>query len=114
LNNQYQISKCIHLLPFGAVGTYRGKIHLKNDDNLRKETNRMPMKRDYTMLKVDSFKFNVALANAELEPKTLSKKSGVAVNIVYAARKGCYVKPMYLGKLCKAMSVEVTDVIEQE
>ena len=55
----------------------------------------MPMKRDYTMLKVDSFKFNVALANAELEPKTLSKKSGVAINIVYAARKGCYVKPMY-------------------
>lgn len=34
----------------------------------------MPMKRDYTMLKVDSFKFNIALANAELEPKTLSKK----------------------------------------
>lgn len=74
----------------------------------------MPPSRDYSMLKVNSLKFNIALANAELEPITLSEKSGVARNIIYAARKGCYVKPVYLGKISKALNVQVTDIIEQE
>lgn len=72
----------------------------------------MPPSKDYSMLKVNSKAFNIALANAELEPMSLAKKAGVARNIVYAARKGCYVKPVYLGKISKALNVQVTDIIE--
>lgn len=72
----------------------------------------MPIQKDLTMLQVDSLKFNIALANAELGPKTLSEKSGVQRNIIYAARKGCYVKPLYLGKMCRILGVKVTDIIK--
>ena len=71
----------------------------------------MPLPKDKTMLQVDSIKFNIALANAELDPKSLALKAGVTNNIVYTARRGCYVKPMYLGKIAKALSVAVTDLI---
>ena len=71
----------------------------------------MPLPKDKTMLHVDSIKFNIALANAELDPKTLALKAGVTNNVVYTARRGCYVKPMYLGKIAKALSVAVTDLI---
>ena len=53
----------------------------------------MPLPKDKTMLRVDSVKFNIALANAELEPK------------------GCYIKPIYLGKISKALGVKVADLI---
>ena len=71
----------------------------------------MPLPKDKTMLQVDSIKFNIALANAELDPKSLALKAGVTNNVVYTARRGCYVKPMYLGKIAKALSVAVTDLI---
>lgn len=71
----------------------------------------MPLPKDRTMLQVDSIKFNIALANAELDPKSLALKAGVTNNVVYTARRGCYVKPMYLGKIAKALSVAVTDLI---
>lgn len=71
----------------------------------------MPLPKDKTMLRVDSVKFNIALANAELEPKSLAVKAGVSNNVVYTARKGCYIKPIYLGKISKALGVKVTDLI---
>lgn len=74
----------------------------------------MPLPKDKTMLQVDSIKFNIALANAELDPKSLALKAGVTNNIVYTARRGCYVKPMYLGKMAKALSVAVTDLITSQ
>ena len=55
----------------------------------------MPLPKDKTMLRVDSVKFNIALANAELEPKSLAVKAGVSNNVVYTARKGCYITVSY-------------------
>lgn len=68
--------------------------------------------KDTTMLKPDSRKVLIAMAEAELEPKELAAKSGVSVNIVYIARRGYYVKPTYLGKISKALGVSVADLIE--
>lgn len=77
----------------------------------RKEVLKMPLPKDRTMLAVNSVKFNIALANAELDPKTLADKAGVTKNIVYTARRGCYVKPIYLGKIAKALGVDVESLI---
>lgn len=73
----------------------------------------MPVPKDTTMLKPNSTKFLVAMAEAELEPKELAEKSGVPVNIVYTMRRGCYTKPVYLGKISKALGVKVSDLIEE-
>ncbi len=73
----------------------------------------MSAQKDTTMLKPDSKKMLVAMAEAELQPKELAAKSGVPVNIVYIARRGYYVKPVYLGKISKALQVRVADLIEE-
>lgn len=65
------------------------------------------------MLKPDSKKMLVAMAEAELQPKELAAKSGVPVNIVYIAWRGYYVKPIYLGKISKVLQVKVADLIEE-
>lgn len=72
----------------------------------------MPVPRDTTMLKPDSRKVLVAMAEAELEPKELAEKSGVPVNIVYTIRRGFYAKPKYLGAIARELRVKVTDLIE--
>lgn len=74
----------------------------------------MPIPRDTTMLKPDSRKMLIAMAEAEIEPKELAAKSGVSVNIVYIARRGYYVKPRYLGKISKVLGVSVADLIEDK
>lgn len=74
----------------------------------------MPAQKDTTMLKPDSKKMLVAMAEAELQPKELAAKSGVPVNIVYIARRGYYVKPVYLGKISKVLQVKVADLIEDK
>ncbi len=65
-----------------------------------------------TMLRPDSRKVLIAMAEAELQSKELAAKSGVPVNIVYIARRGYYVKPVYLGKISKVLQVRVADLIE--
>lgn len=75
---------------------------------------KVPVPRDTTMLKPDSRKVLIAMAEAELEPADLAKASGVPKNIVYTIRRGYYTKPVYIGKVAKALSVNVTDLIEGE
>lgn len=72
----------------------------------------MPIPKDTTMLKPDSKKFLMAMAEAEMEPKELAAKSGVSVNIVYTMRRGFYTKPKYLGAVARALSVKVADLVE--
>ena len=74
----------------------------------------MAAAKDTVMLKPDSRKMLVAMAEAELQPKELAAKSGVPVNIVYIARRGYYVKPVYLGRISKALGVSVADLIEDK
>ena len=73
----------------------------------------MTAPRDTTMLRPDSRKMLIAMAEAEMEPKELAAKSGVSVNIVYIARRGYYVKPCYLGKISKALGVSVESLVEE-
>lgn len=74
----------------------------------------MPISKDTTMLKPNSKKVLIAMAEAELEPKELAAKSGVPVNTVYIVRRGYYVKPCHLGKIAKALNVKVVDLIADE
>ena len=74
----------------------------------------MSIPKDSTMLKPDSRKVLIAMAAAEMEPKEVSKKSGVPVNIVYTIRRGFYTKPKYIGKVARALKVTVADLIEDK
>lgn len=72
----------------------------------------MPVPKDTIMLKPDSRKVLIAMAAAEMEPKQVSSKSGVPVNIVYTMRRGFYTKPKYIGAVARALHVTVADLIE--
>ena len=72
----------------------------------------MSVAKNTVMLKADSKKFLLAMAEAELEPKELAEKSGVPVNIVYIMRRGFYVKPKYIGAVSRILNVSVADLVE--
>lgn len=74
----------------------------------------MPVPRDTTMLKPDSRKVLIAMAEAEMEPAELAAAAGIPKNIVYTIRRGFYTKPKYIGAVARAMNVRVTDLIEDE
>jgi len=74
----------------------------------------MPVTRDSTMLKPDSRKVLIAMAEAEMEPAELAAAAGIPKNIVYTIRRGFYTKPKYIGAVARAMNVRVTDLIEDE
>lgn len=72
----------------------------------------MSAEKNTVMLKPDSRKMLIAMAEAELEPKELAAKSGVSVNIVYTMRRGFYTKPKYLGAVARVLQTNVADLIE--
>lgn len=72
----------------------------------------MPALRDKTMLKPDSRKFLIAMAESELDPVQLAQQAEISVNVVYIMRRGYYVKPKYLGAAAKALNVKVADLLE--
>lgn len=74
----------------------------------------MPAARDTTMLKPDSHKVLIAMAELEYEPADLAEAAGVSKNIIYTMRRGFYTKPKYIGKVAKALHVKVTDLIVNE
>lgn len=74
----------------------------------------MPRPKDTTMLKPDSRKVLIAMAEAELEPSELAEAAGISKNIVYTIRRGFYCKPKYLGAVARALSVSVADLIEDK
>lgn len=74
----------------------------------------MPIPKDKTMLQVDSKKILIAMAENMLEPAELANRAEVPKNIVYAIRRGNYVKPKYIGKVALALGVKVTDLLSYE
>ena len=80
--------------------------------SIERGNKRMSVPRDTTMLKPNSRKILIAMAAAEMEPKEVSKESGVPVNIIYTIRRGFYVKPKYIGAVARALHVTVADLIE--
>lgn len=71
----------------------------------------MSAQRDTTMLKPDSRKVLIAMAELEYEPADLAEAAGISKNIVYTMRRGFYTKPKYIGKVAKALHVKVADLI---
>ena len=61
----------------------------------------MPAQRDETMLKPDSRKVLIAMAEAEMEPAELAEAAGIPKNIVYTIRRGFYTKPKYIGAVAR-------------
>lgn len=74
----------------------------------------MSASKDTVMLKPDSRKVLIAMAEAELEPVELAEAAGISKNIVYTIRRGFYCKPKYLGAVARALSVSVADLIEDK
>lgn len=74
----------------------------------------MPVPRDTTMLKPNSRKFLVAMAEKEMEPAELAQAAGISKNIVYTMRRGFYTKPKYLGAVARVLEVKVADLIEDK
>ncbi len=72
----------------------------------------MSVSKDTTMLKPDSQKVLIAMAEAELEPTELAKAAGISRNIVYTIRRGFYTKPKYIGAVARVLNVKVIDLIE--
>lgn len=72
----------------------------------------MPAARDTTMLKPDSRKVLIAMAELEYDPVELAEAAGISKNIVYSMRRGFYTKPKYMGKIAKALNVRVADLVE--
>lgn len=68
--------------------------------------------KDTVMLKPDSRKMLIAMAEAELEPAELAQAAGISKNIVYTMRRGFYTKPKYIGAVARVLQVTVADLIE--
>lgn len=72
----------------------------------------MSVSKDTVMLKPDSRKILIAMAEAELEPTELAEAAGISRNIVYTMRRGFYTKPKYVGAVARVLNVKVADLIE--
>lgn len=72
----------------------------------------MAAAKDTVMLKPDSRKMLIAMAEAELEPAELAQAAGISKNIVYTMRRGFYTKPKYIGAVARVLQVKVADLIE--
>ena len=72
----------------------------------------MSVAKNTVMLKPDSRKVLIAMAEAEMEPVELAEAAGISKNIVYTIRRGFYCKPKYLGAIARALSVSVAELIE--
>ena len=64
-------------------------------------------------MKISKKKLDIALANAGITKKELSKKSGVNVCIIASITKQNKT-PRTVGKIAKALGCEVTDLLEDE
>lgn len=65
-------------------------------------------------MKVNKRKLEIAMAKSCISAKELQEKAGVGVNTAKAMLSGKSVKPCTFGKICKALGVEVEELIERE
>lgn len=64
------------------------------------------------MLKVNSEKFLLALAKAQMTTTELKDKSGVGRNTISKIMNNeTAVRPIIIGKLAKALNVDITEII---
>lgn len=65
-------------------------------------------------MKIDEKKLNLALASACLTANELAKNAKLGVDTLSKLRNGREAQPRTIGKLARALGVDVTELIEQE
>lgn len=65
-------------------------------------------------MKANRQKVAVAMARACMSRNELQERAGVGANQIKAMVEGRNVRPCIFGKICKALDVDVMDLIEQE
>jgi len=65
-------------------------------------------------MKLDKAKYKLALARACLTPAELCEKADLPRPSLNNATKGRGIRPATLGKIARALGVDVTEIMEQE
>lgn len=65
-------------------------------------------------MKVSSKAFTLAMARACVTPGELSQKAGVGSQCIRNAANGKNLLPATVGKIARALGVDVTEIIENE
>lgn len=66
------------------------------------------------VMKVNTKKLEIAMANACISARELSEKSGVSQFTITRIQSDANVFPATVGKIAKALNVNVTEIIEAE
>ena len=65
-------------------------------------------------MKIDRQKFEISVANACMNFSELSKKSGISQFTISRIKSGAETTPATVGKIAKALNVNVKELIESE
>lgn len=65
-------------------------------------------------MKIDSAKLEIAMANACMTTKDLSKKTGLNYSTLTRNKSGNQANPATVGKIAKALGVNAKDLIEMD
>ncbi len=66
-------------------------------------------------MKLDNSKLSIALARKQFTARTLSELSGITESALTKIKTGKQIpRPITIGKIAKALEVDVTELIEQE
>ena len=65
-------------------------------------------------MQFDTRKFLLSVARAEILESDLADKAGVSRAAIHKAKTNGRAKPATIGKLAKALNVDVTEIIKQE
>lgn len=65
-------------------------------------------------MKADTRKVAIAMAKACITRNELQEKAGVGMNQIRSMVEGRNVRPCTFGKVCKALGVEVEELMESE
>lgn len=64
-------------------------------------------------MKLDANKFMMILAEKQITLKDLCEESGIGVSTLQKVRKGNTPRPATIGRIAKALGVDVQDIIQE-
>ena len=62
-------------------------------------------------MSIDKFKLDIAMANAKMNAYDLCKAAGIQYQTLHRATKGNPCKPATIGKVAKALDVDVEKIV---
>lgn len=63
-------------------------------------------------MQINKMKLNLAMARACMNPEDLQSKTKISMPTIYNAISGKSVRPATLGRIAKALEVDVTEILE--